>query len=105
MKTPQTEIRARLEALRATLRAQGLSGAMLVHATDVFYLSGTRQNAALWVGADGDAVLLVRKSVARAREESPLSDVRPFPPSKELAVALGAPRKAGFTFDVVPGAV
>ncbi len=105
MKTPETEIRARLDTFRTTLRAQGLPGAMLVHATDVFYLSGTRQNAALWVAAEGDPVLLVRKSVARARVESPLGDVRPVPPSKELAAALGAPRRAGFTFDVVPGAV
>jgi Xaa-Pro aminopeptidase len=105
MKTPETEIRARLDAFRAILRAQGLPGAMLVHATDVFYLSGTRQNAALWAPAEGEPVLLVRKSVARARDESPLRDVRPFPSSKELASALGAPKRAGFTFDVVPGAV
>ncbi|GEJ58077.1 M24 family metallopeptidase [Anaeromyxobacter diazotrophicus] len=103
--TPATECRDRLEALRATLRAQGLDGALLAHATDVFYLSGTRQNAALWVAAEGEALLLVRKSLARAREESPLPDVRPFPPSKELAAAVGAPRRVGFTFDAVPGAV
>jgi Xaa-Pro aminopeptidase len=103
--TPETECRSRLEALRVVLRAQGLDGAVLAHATDVFYLSGTRQNAALWVPAEGEAILLVRKSLARAREESPLADVRPFPPSKELAPSLGTPRRVGFTFDVVPGAV
>ena len=102
---PDSECLARLDALRATLRAQRLDGAALVHATDVFYLSGTRQNAALWVPAEGEAILLVRKSLARAREESPLRDVRPFPSSKELAAALGAPKRVGFTFDVVPGAV
>ena len=103
--TPRTECQARLDAFRATLRSQQLDGAVLAHATDVFYLSGTRQNAALWVPAVGEAVLLVRKSLARAREEAPLADVRPFPPSKELAAALGTPRRVGFTFDAVPGAV
>jgi Xaa-Pro dipeptidase len=103
--TPTTECHRRLEALRVTLRAQGLDGAVLVHATDVFYLSGTRQNAALWVPAAGDAILLVRKSLERARAESPLGDVRPFPPSKELAAVCGGPRRVGFTFDVAPGAV
>jgi len=103
--TPDTECRARLEALRATVRSQALDGALLAHATDVFYLSGTRQNAALWVPLEGEPALLVRKSMARAREESPLADVRPFPPSKELATALGQPRRVGFTFDAVPGAV
>lgn len=101
---PLDEIRSRRETLQATLRAQALDGALLAQATDVFYLAGTRQNAALWVPADGEGVLLVRKSVARAQEESPLGDVRPFPPSKELAAALGAPRRVGFTFDAVPGA-
>ncbi|HZZ86503.1 MAG TPA: Xaa-Pro peptidase family protein [Anaeromyxobacteraceae bacterium] len=103
--TPATEVQRRLDALGETLRAQGLDGAVLVHATDVLYLAGTRQNAALWVPARGEAVLLVRKSLERARAESPLADVRPFPSSKELAAALGAPRRVGFTFDVAPGAV
>jgi len=103
--TPNTECRRRLDAFRETLGTQDLDGAVLVHATDVFYLSGTRQNAALWVPAAGDAVLLVRKSLERARLESPLADVRPFPSSKELAAALGRPRRVGFTFDVAPGAV
>ncbi|ABS27798.1 Xaa-Pro peptidase family protein [Anaeromyxobacter sp. Fw109-5] len=103
--TPNSECQRRLDAFRETLGTQGLDGAVLVHATDVFYLSGTRQNAALWVPAAGDAVLLVRKSLERARLESPLADVRPFSSSKELAAALGRPRRVGFTFDVAPGAV
>ncbi len=36
---------------------------------------------------------------ARAREKSALEDVRPFPPSRDLAAALGA---GGATFDMVP---
>ncbi len=103
--TPATECQRRLDAFREILRAQGLDGAALVHATDVFYFSGTRQNAALWVPAQGEPILLVRKSLERARAESPLGDVRPFPSSKELAAALGAPKKVGFTYDAVPGAV
>jgi Xaa-Pro aminopeptidase len=75
---------------------------VLVQATDVFYFAGTRQNAALWVPAAGAAALLVRKSLARARAESAIDDVRPFPRSRELgAVAAGA-RRVGFTSDVAP---
>ena len=36
--TPDTECRARLEALRATVRSQALDGALLAHATDVFFI-------------------------------------------------------------------
>jgi Xaa-Pro dipeptidase len=96
---------ARLARFQETLRSRGLDGAVLVQATDVFYFSGTRQNAALWVPAGAAPVLLVRKSHQRAREESPLADVRPFPPSRELPAVVAPARRVGFTFDVVPVAV
>lgn len=99
------ECARRIARLREALGRKGLDGALLVQATDVFYYSATRQNAALWVPAAGEAVLLVRKSFARAREESPLAEVRPFPPSRELPAVLGAARKIGFTFDVAPVAL
>jgi len=84
------------------LRAMGLDGALLAQATDVFYFSGTRQNAALWIPAGADPVLVVRKSVARAREESAVADVRPFPRGKDLAALFSGARKVGLTLDVVP---
>lgn len=103
--TMKEECARRLARLRETLAAMGLDGALLVQANDVFYYSGTRQNAALWVPAAGEAVLLVRKSFTRAREESPLADVRPFPPSKDLSAVLGTAARVGFTFDVAPVAL
>jgi len=75
---------------------------VLVQATDVFYFSGTRQNAALWVPAAGAATLLVRKSLARARAESAVADVRPFPRSRQLGAVAGGARRIGFTCDVAP---
>jgi len=103
--TPPEECSRRLARLRQTLAAKELDAALLVWATDVFYFSGTRQNAALWVPREGEPLLLVRKSFARARSESPLAEVRPFPPSKELASALGPARRVGFTPDVATSAV
>ena len=48
-------------------------------------------------------ILLVRKSYPRAREESPLADIRPFPASKDFPALLADHhKKIGFTFDVVP---
>jgi Xaa-Pro aminopeptidase len=97
------EHRARVAKLQASLVASGLDAALLLVGVDVYYLAGTRQNAALWVPARGGPVLLVRKSLARAREESAIADVRPFPPSRGLAAALGGGRgRVGATFDAVP---
>jgi Xaa-Pro dipeptidase len=103
--TPATECTRRLAALREALTARGLEGALVLQAVDVLWLTGTRQNAALWVPAEGEPALLVRKSLERARGESPLARVLPFPPSKELAGLTGGARRLGLTFDTVPVAV
>jgi Xaa-Pro aminopeptidase len=101
---PSSEHAHRLATFQETLRARGLDGALLVHGLDVFYFTGTRQNAALFVPASGAAALLVRKSLARASQESAV-EARPFPPSRELAGVLGGARRVGFTFDVAPVAL
>lgn len=103
--TPASESARRLEILRQGLRAQGLDGALLLQAVDVLWLSGTRQNAALWVPVEGEPQLLVRKSLERARAESPLAGVTPFPASRELAGRVGPGRRVGLTLDTVPVAV
>ena len=103
--TPAAESTRRLDLLRQGLAGQGLEGALLLQAVDVLWISGTRQNAALWVPVEGEPLLLVRKSLERARSESPLSRVVPFPASKDLAGLLGPTRRLGLTLDTVPVAV
>jgi Xaa-Pro aminopeptidase len=103
--TPAAECTRRAAALRQALAARGLDGALILQAVDILWLTGQRQNAALWVPVEGAPALLVRKSLARARADSPLDRVLPFPPSKELAGLLGGARRLGLTLDVVPVAV
>jgi len=99
----QTEAQQRLTKMQAMLTEQGLDGALFIVPIDVYYFSGTRQNSALWLPATGEPILLVRKSLARARKDSPLSDIRPFPSSKKFAEVLPAGvTKIGMTFDVLP---
>src|SRR5512138_1979525 len=101
---PSPEHSSRVARLQEVLRSRGLDGALLLHAVDLYYLSGTAQNGALFVPAGGEPILLVRKSLARARGESAIADLRPFPASRELAAALGARGRVGATFDAVPAA-
>jgi Xaa-Pro aminopeptidase len=97
------ESKARVARLQERLRAEAIDGAMLVYPVDVYYFSGTRQNAVLWIPACGSPVLLVRKSLTRACKESLIDDIRPFPPGEELPGIIGcADKKIGFTFDVLP---
>ena len=97
------EVSLRVTALQKQLQAKGVDGAILIFPIDVYYYSGTRQNATLWLPATGEPTLMVRKSLARAKAESPLSDIRPFPSSKEFSLVIPAEvLKIGFTFDVAP---
>jgi Xaa-Pro dipeptidase len=100
---PKEEIRQRTENLRMRLAEEGLDGALFIYAVDVYYFSGTRQNSVLWVPQKGAPTLLVRKSFSRARQESSLEDVRPFPSSKDLPEVFGEQaQRIGLTFDVLP---
>lgn len=97
------ECHERIRRLQTQLEQRELDGALLAYPIDVYYYAGTRQNALLWVPTNGEPLLLVRKSLSRARDESAVTDVRPFPPSREISRLLGdKARRVGLTFDVLP---
>jgi len=97
------ESRQRVSRLQERLSATGVHAALLLMPVDIYYFSGTRQNSALWIPAEGQPILLVRKSLSRARADSPLDDIRPFPSSRELPALLGEGLSViGMTFDAVP---
>lgn len=97
------ESQQRIEKFQGMLQEKGLDGAFFIFPIDVYYFSGTRQNSTLWIPVTGAPMLLVRKSLARAKEDSPIVDIRPFPSSKEFASLFPADAlKIGFTFDVAP---
>ena len=99
----QAESRQRISRLQGVLGEKGVHAALFIFPIDIYYYTGTRQNAALWVPCDSDPVLFVRKSLSRAREESPIEDIRPFPSSKEFASNFSdSCMTIGMTFDVVP---
>src|SRR5215211_4217310 len=103
---PRDEIERRVARFQERLRDDGLDGALVVQETDLYYLTGTAQSAHLVVPATGDPALLVRKTFARAREESPLDNVEPLRSLRELPSALaaaGVPRgRLGLELDVLP---
>jgi len=94
---PAAEIERRLTAFRAELEADGLDAAILVQSTDLAYLSGTNQQAHLVVPTVGEPALLVRRTLERARRESPLEAIEPLSSLGDLPAAL---QRAG----VAPGA-
>lgn len=97
------ESRNRTTAMQALLKGKDLDGALFIYPIDVYYFTGTRQNSTLWIPAEGEPMLLVRKSYSRAKEECPLADIKPFPSSRDFPALFGEHLKnIGFTFDVAP---
>lgn len=97
------ESEQRIIRLQQELRAKGIDGALIIVPIDVYYFTGTRQNSTLWIPAEGNPLLMVRKSLARAVQESLIERTVPFPSSKEFPALFGdAVQKIGMTLDAIP---
>ena len=96
--TPKDEIDARVRTLQQTLDQLDLDGALVVHHTNLFYLSGTSQAAHLFVPRTGAPLLMVRKSLARARRESPIGEILEVRSLKMIPDLLA---ERGFRFDAL----
>jgi Xaa-Pro aminopeptidase len=107
LNTPRAEIEARIAALQGALARRGLDAALILQKTDLFYFSGTIQQATLYVPAAGEPILMVNRSFERGRAESPIERVVPLPgPSRIPAILKAAgvksPSALGFELDVLP---
>ncbi|PKN65993.1 MAG: aminopeptidase P family protein [Deltaproteobacteria bacterium HGW-Deltaproteobacteria-15] len=109
-KVPKTEIERRVSLLRSYLMEKQLDGAFLLQNVDIFYFSGTIQSSVLFIPCKGDPILMVQKSLQRAKEESPLDRIVPLGAKGEIAALLqkagiSPPANAGLEMDVVPASI
>jgi len=102
---PRSELDARLARLDAVARRENLDGILLHGTTSLIYFAGTAQQCHLWLPAGGDPVLLVRRVLERARDESALDTVEPLASLRALPDALGAARRIGMELDILPAAL
>jgi len=96
--TPKHEIDARIRLFQTGLDQMGLDGALIVHHTNLFYLSGTSQSGHLFVPRSGAPLLMVRKSFDRARRESPLDAILDVKSLKAIPDIL---KERGFALDAI----
>ncbi|GBC60299.1 peptidase M24 [Desulfonema ishimotonii] len=104
---PEPEIRQRIERFQNDLTRKALSGALILQKPDLYYFSGTIQDAHLYIPAQGNPVLMVRKSLERAASESPLERIVPMDSPGQLPDILKknghpVPRNMGLELDVLP---
>ncbi len=102
--TPLEEVETRVSRLQALLREQGLDGALVCHPVDLFYFSGTAQNGYLWIPPEESPVYWVQRSLERARKESPLREIHPYPGLKALCSRIAGDQgsRVGLEMDVLP---
>lgn len=104
------EIQERISRLQGALAGQGADGALLVQKVDLYYFSGTDQDAHLWVPVAGEPLLMVRKSLERAMRDARVERVVPLNSLRELPerleeVSRETPRRIGLELDVIPAAL
>jgi Xaa-Pro dipeptidase len=106
---PESEIRSRISRFQSFMRREEIRAAIILQLIDRFYFSGTIQDGILLICAEGDSRYLCRRSVERARAETPL-DVVPFKSLKEIPPSLedlgvSGSVKLGLELDVVPASL
>ncbi|MDY6971160.1 MAG: Xaa-Pro peptidase family protein [Thermodesulfobacteriota bacterium] len=106
-KVPASEIEQRIRRIQKGLQQKDIDGLFVVQRVDLFYFSGTAQNGFLYIPAQGDPLLLIRKYMPRARKESSIKHIIEIKSTKEVPLLIAdfygcLPRILGFEFDVVP---
>ncbi len=98
---PKSEIDSRIENLQSQMG--DVDGALLFQAVDMCYFSGTAQDGLVYIPRDGEPVVMMKRSLERAKEESPL-EVRLLKNMRNLKSDLGIPSGAtiGLEMDVLP---
>jgi Xaa-Pro dipeptidase len=105
--TSKEEIEARHATLRKKMDAEGMDALLVAQKMDYFYLSGTAQDALLFVPLEGKPLLMVKREIERARIESPLEDVARIKSFRELSSLVRKhmgrePSVLGVEMDILP---
>jgi len=105
--TPASELELRIAKLQDFLIKEKIDAALILQRVDLFYFSGTIQQANLYIPSQGDPILLAVKSSERAMAESAIKRIVPIKSPKTIPQILkqngyDMPRTLGLELDVLP---
>ena len=105
--TPPSEVNQRLDHFKNALEQNNVGAALIMQRADLFYFTGSIQEAHLYVPVDDDPILMVFKSFDRAISESPLSRIVPLKSPRAVPEILSQhnyvlPQTIGLELDVLP---
>ncbi len=104
---PAEEIEKRVHTLRSEVAKREWDAVLIVQNVDLFYFSGTMQNALLFVPLDGEETLMVKKYRERVQRESAIARVIPLNSWNDMPALIvehygRTPQKMGIELDVIP---
>lgn len=104
---PESEISRRRQRIQSELQENHVDGLLVVQRVDLFYFSGTAQNGFLYIPADGEPLLFIKKYLPRAKRESSIRNIVEIGSMKEIPGLIRdfcgrLPRVLGFELDVIP---
>jgi Xaa-Pro aminopeptidase len=107
LNTPKSELEERINKLQTRLGKNDIDAALILQKADLFYFSGTIQDAHLYVPADKDPILIVYKNHKRARAESSIKNMVTLKNTGQICSLLHdngyvLPRILGMELDVLP---
>ncbi|MCP4692891.1 MAG: hypothetical protein GY859_32915, partial [Desulfobacterales bacterium] len=105
--TPGAELAGRIQRLKGHMAGSGVDGALILQKADLFYFSGSVQQAHLYIPVEGEPILMVRKDFDRAARESALERIVPLKspgsiPDILKENGLPLPDALGMELDVLP---
>ena len=106
-KVPASELEQRKNRSQKALQESPMDGLLVIQRVDLFYFSGTAQNGFLYIPAEGEPLLMIKKYLPRAREESMLKDIIEIASVKEVPGRIAdfhgrLPDRLGLEMDVLP---
>jgi Xaa-Pro aminopeptidase len=108
IKTPMSEIANRLVAFQSMLAGSETDAAIIRQNADLYYFTGTVQDAHLILPASGQPLFFVRRDVGRAESQSPIRPIAPLKSMKELPTSVrklcgsSKLKRLGLELDVLP---
>ena len=107
LNTPKVELEQRIFNLQKYLIKKNIDGALILQLVDLFYFTGTIQQAHLYVPAQGHPILMVRKSYNRAKAESSIDKILHLDRPSNIPDVLNTnghplPATLGLELDVLP---
>ncbi|HOJ43490.1 MAG TPA: aminopeptidase P family N-terminal domain-containing protein, partial [Syntrophorhabdaceae bacterium] len=99
---PKEEIYARIERLKTLMEKASMDGAFFHYKIDYYYLSGTMQDAILFVPLEDEPILFVKREVSRAKRESALKNIVSIRSIKDIIGHIKPMKNVGLQLDVIP---